>query len=97
MFEKRKEVTVRDQPPEAVEPQVVEKTVYVEDRRPRFLLGLILGVLILASGVAFFANQKGSYRSAGASVDRSIANAEDKAQTATHDAARNVEQNTRSE
>ena len=97
MFEKRKEVTVRDQPPEAVEPQVLEKTVYVEDKRPRFMLGLVLGVLLLAGGVALFANQAGSYRTAGAKVDHTIASAEDTTQQATHDAAKNVEQNTRSE
>ena len=97
MFQKRKEVPVTTQPAESVEPQVLEKTVYVEDKRPRFMLGLVLGILLLAGGVALFANQAGSYRSAGAKVDHSIASAEDTTQQATHDAAQNVEQKTRSE
>jgi hypothetical protein len=81
MFAKRKEVIVRDQPDLAVEPQVTERTTYVEDHRPRFLLGLILGVGLLAGGVATFAHQQGSYAIVGASLDRSLGRA-------THDTAK---------
>jgi hypothetical protein len=94
MFEKRKEVVVRDQPANAVEPQVVEKTVYVEDKRPRFMLGLVIGILLLAGGVALFAQHEGSYTSAGARVDHSLTSAQADARGATHDAAQAVEQQT---
>ena len=87
MFTNRKEVVVRDQPDLAVEPQVTERTTYVEDRRPRFLLGLILGAGLLAGGVAAFAHQQGSYEIAGASLDRSLGQARHITANASADAA----------
>ena len=95
MFSKRKEIEVRDQPPESVEPEVVERKVYVEEKhRPRFLLGLILGALLVAGGIAVFAHNEGSYQTAGASVDQGLNVAGDNAQTAANDVARKVEEQT---
>jgi hypothetical protein len=76
----RKEIEVREQPPESVEPDVVERRIYIEERRrPRFLLGLITGALLVASGIALFAGAEGSYRSAGAKMDQNISVAADTA------------------
>jgi hypothetical protein len=95
MFTKRKEIEVRDQPPESVEPEVVERRVYVEEkRRPRFLLGLVLGALLVAGAIAMFAHNEGSYQTAGANVDQSLNVAAENAKSATNDVAREVEART---
>ena len=95
MFTKRKEIEVRDQPPESVEPEVVERKVYVEEkRRPRFLLGLILGALLVAGGIAMFAHNEGSYQTAGASIDQNLNVAADNAKTTTNDVAQKVQAQT---
>ena len=84
MLHPRTQIEIRDQPPESVEPEVVERRVYVEEkRRPRFLLGLIIGALLVAGGIALFAGNEGSYETAGARVDQNLAAADDAAQTAT--------------
>jgi hypothetical protein len=87
---KRKEVVVRDQPALAVEPEVVERTVFVEDKRPRFLLGLVLGAVLLAGGVAVFANHEGSYQTAGANADQALAQAQQTTESVTSDATTKI-------
>lgn len=81
MFNKQKEADVRDLPPRAVEPEIVERTVYVEDRSPRFVLGLILGAVLLAGGVTLFANEEGSYQSAGVAADEAVMQAREQARS----------------
>jgi hypothetical protein len=50
-MEERKIIEVRDQPARSVEPEVVERIVFVRDRRPRFVLGLVVGAAMLAASV----------------------------------------------
>ncbi len=50
-MEERRLIEVRDQPARSVEPEVVERIVFVRDRRPRFVLGLIVGAAMLAASV----------------------------------------------
>lgn len=67
----------REQPFGAVEPETVERTIYVEDRRPRFVLGLIVGAVLLAGGVALLADEDGSYQTAGQTATEMAAPAQD--------------------
>ncbi len=81
--------TVRRDPATDLEP------VYVQKRGgSRFFLGLVLGAALMAGGAALYANEKGSFRTAGASVDRGLTEAEQKSRVATENAGDAIERRT---
>jgi len=76
MFTKRSKIAVADQTDLSVEPQIAEKTVYIRDRQPRFIWGLLIGAALLAGGGVLLARQEGSFQTAGASLDRGLSHAQ---------------------
>ena len=78
----------------ARDPETGRVTGYVERvERPRkkrgsgMLLGLLLGAMVVAGGVAIFASNQGGYAQAGATVDQELAQAEETGREAAADAS----------
>ena len=80
------------------DPETGRVTGYVEriEEKPRkkgggaMLFGLLLGALLVAGGVAIYANNQGSYQRAGATIDSQLAQTETQARKAVGDASQAV-------
>lgn len=75
------------------DPETGRVTGYVEriEEKPRkkggggWLFGLLLGAVLVAGGIAIYANNQGSYQNAGAKVDSQLAQAEVQSRDAAQD------------
>jgi hypothetical protein len=66
----------------------VERTETVREKRKGggWLFGLILGAILVAGGIAIYANNQGGYEQAGARTDSALAQAETETRQAANDA-----------
>ena len=67
----------------------VERTETVHEKKKGgggWLFGLILGAILVAGGIAIYANNQGGYEQAGAQTDNALAQAEVETRQAANDA-----------